>query len=126
MAGICKVTLIGNIGREPELRTTAGGKSVANFSVATSVRKAGEEQTLWHRVTCYDKLADIASQYAKKGRQVYIDGKLNYSTYTDKQGVERTVTEIIANELQLLGGRNEPAEEKPKAKPQAEDTEIPF
>ena len=125
MAGICKVTLIGNIGREPELRTTAGGKSVANFSVATSVRKAGEEQTLWHRVTCYDKLADIASQYAKKGRQVYIDGKLNYSTYTDKQGVERTVTEIIANELQLLGGRNEPAEEKPKAKPAAEE-EIPF
>lgn len=125
MAGICKVTLIGNIGREPELRTTAGGKSVANFSVATSVRKAGEEQTLWHRVTCYDKLADIAAQYAKKGRQVYIDGKLNYSTFTDKQGVERTVTEIIANELQLLGKNEAPAEEKPKARPQAEE-EIPF
>lgn len=124
MAGICKVTLIGNIGRDPEVRTTAGGKSVANFSVATTVRKAGQEQTLWHRVTCYDKLADIAGQYAKKGRTVYIDGKLNYSTFTDKQGVEKTITEIIANELQLLGGRDQ-QEEKPKAAP-IDNEEIPF
>lgn len=122
MAGICKVTLIGNIGREPEVRTTANGKSVANFSVATSVKRAGQDQTQWHRVTCYDKLADIAAQYAKKGRQVYIDGKLNYSTYTDKQGVEKTVTEIIANELQLLG-RQEQTEDKPKP---AQDEDIPF
>jgi single-strand DNA-binding protein len=108
----------------------SNGKSVANISVAmTFRRKDGEEQTQWHRVTLYDKLADIAGQYLRKGRQVYVEGRLNYNTYTDKDGTEKTTTEIIASELQMLGPKeaDSPAPvREPARKPTTPDEEIPF
>lgn len=125
MAGFCKVILMGNVGKDPELRHTANGKSVLNLSVATSNKKQGEEVTLWHRVTMYDKLAEIASQHLRKGRQVCIEGRLNYSSYTDKSGVEKQQTEIIATDLHLIGGnREERPAERPAEKPVEED--LPF
>jgi len=125
MAGFCKVVLMGNVGRDPELRYTANGKGVVNLSVATSTKKQGEEVTSWHKVTMYDKLAEIASQHLKKGRQVCIEGRLNYSSYTDKNGVEKQQTEIIATDLHLIGGnREERPAERSAEKPVEED--LPF
>lgn len=125
MAGFCKVILMGNVGRDPELRYTANGKGVVNLSVATSTKKQGEEVTSWHKVTMYDKLAEIASQHLRKGRQVCIEGRLNYSSYTDKNGVEKQQTEIIATDLHLIGAnREERPAERSAEKPVEED--LPF
>lgn len=129
MAGFCKVILMGNVGRDPELRYTANGKAVLNLSVATSTKKQGEEVTLWHRVTMYDKLAEIAAQHLRKGRQVCIEGRLNYSSFKDKNGIERPQTEIIATDLHLIGGNREERSaerisESPVEKPVEED--LPF
>lgn len=124
MAGLCKAILVGNIGRDPEMRVTAGGKNVCTFSVAVSARKG--DPTTWYRVTCFEKLADIASQYGGKGKQVFVEGKLNVSTYTDKSGVEKMSVDIIANELQFMGrGDAEPARSEP-AKDPVVDEELPF
>jgi single-strand DNA-binding protein len=123
----CKVLLLGNIGRDPEVRMTSGGKAVANFSVATTYKRNGEDQTLWHRVVCYERLADVVSNYAAKGRQVFIEGRLNYSTYTDKNGVEKQTTEIIATELTLLGPKGGSRDEPPPPKPApAVEEDLPF
>lgn len=111
MASVNKVILVGNCGRDPELRHLADGKAVANISIATSTRRkdknTGEtiESTEWHRVTFYDRLAEIAGEYVKKGKSVYIEGRLKYGKYTDQAGVEKSTVDIIATELQLLGGR---------------------
>ena len=122
--GIARVTLIGNVGREPEVRFTANGTSVANFSVAvTFKRKGGEDITQWHRVTVYDKLADIAGRLVHKGRQVYVEGRLNFNTYKDRDGNEKQQVEVIASELQVLGGRSD-ADRPAPATPQ--DEELPF
>lgn len=125
MAGVCRVTLIGNVGRDPEIRYTASGTAVCNISVATSFkRKGGDESTLWHKVTLYDKLAEICNQFAKKGSQVYIEGRLNYSNYTDKSGQEKSQTEIIASELQVLGQRK--FDTTPISPGPRDSEEIPF
>ena len=112
MASVNKVILVGNCGRDPEVRYLPSGQAVANVSVATSSRRkdknSGEmiEDTQWHRVTFYDRLAEIAGEYVKKGRPIYVEGRLKYGTYTDKTtGVEKNTVDIIATELQLLGGR---------------------
>ena len=111
MASVNKVILVGNCGRDPEIRYLPSGQAVANVSVATSTRRkdknSGEmvEDTQWHRVTFYDRLAEIAGEYVKKGRPVYVEGRLKYGKYTDQAGVERNTVDIIATELQLLGGR---------------------
>ncbi|MDQ7747141.1 single-stranded DNA-binding protein [Hydrogenophaga pseudoflava] len=112
MASVNKVILVGNCGRDPEIRYLPSGQAVANVSVATSSRRkdrnSGEtiEDTQWHRVTFYDRLAEIAGEYVKKGRPIYVEGRLKYGTYTDKAtGVEKNTVDIIATELQLLGGR---------------------
>lgn len=112
MASVNKVILVGNCGRDPEIRYLPSGQAVANVSVATSTRRkdknSGEtvEDTQWHRVTFYDRLAEIAGEYVKKGRPIYVEGRLKYGTYTDKTtGVEKNTVDIIATELQLLGGR---------------------
>lgn len=112
MASVNKVILIGNCGRDPEIRYLPSGQAVANVSIATSTRRknrdTGEsvEETQWHRVTFYDRLAEIAGEYVKKGRPVYVEGRLKYGTYVDKAtGVEKNTVDIIATELQLLGGR---------------------
>jgi single-strand DNA-binding protein len=108
--GINKVILVGNIGADPEVRYTQGGTAIANLSVATSEqwtdKQSGQKQerTEWHRVKLFGRLAEIAGEYLKKGRQVYVEGSLRTDKYTDKQGVERYSTDIIASELQMLGG----------------------
>ena len=106
-----KVILVGNLGNDPEVSFLPSGEGVANFSIATSERwtdkSTGEkhENTEWHRLTAYGRLAEIAAELLKKGRQVYVEGRLRTRKWTDKQGVERFTTEIIVRELQLLGKR---------------------
>ena len=108
--GINKVILVGNLGADPEVRYTAGGTAIASLSVATSEqwtdKQSGQKQerTEWHRVKLFGRLAEIAGEYLKKGRQVYVEGSLRTDKYTDKQGVERYTTDIIASDLQMLGG----------------------
>jgi len=111
MASVNKVILVGNCGRDAEIRYLPSGQAVANVSIATSSRRkdrnTGEtvEETQWHRVTFYDRLAEIAGEYVKKGRPLYVEGRLKYGKYTDQGGVERNTVDIIATEMQLLGGR---------------------
>jgi len=111
MASVNKVILVGNCGRDPEIRYLPSGQAVANISVATSSRRkdktTGEtvEDTQWHRVTFFDRLAEIVGEYVKKGRPIYVEGRLSYRKYTDKDGIEKSATDIIATEMQLLGGR---------------------
>ena len=111
MASVNKVILVGNCGRDPEIRYLPSGQAVANVSVATSSRRkdknTGEsiETTEWHRVTFYDRLAEIAGEYVRNGRPIYVEGRLKYGKYTDQSGVEKNTVDIIATELQLLGGR---------------------
>jgi len=109
--GVNKVILIGNLGADPETRAMPSGASVANLRIATTEnwkdRTSGEnqERTEWHRVALFGKLAEIASEYLKKGSQVYIEGSLRTRKWQDKQGNERYSTEIVGNEMQMLGGR---------------------
>jgi single-strand DNA-binding protein len=108
--GINKVILVGNLGADPEVRYTASGTAITSLSVATSEswtdKQSGEKQerTEWHRVKLFGRLAEIAGEYLKKGRQIYIEGSLRTDKYTDKQGVERYSTDIVASEMQMLGG----------------------
>ena len=108
--GINKVILVGNLGADPETRYSAGGTAITSLRIATSEswmdKQSGErqERTEWHRVKLFGKLAEIAGEYLKKGRQVYIEGSLRTDKYTDKDGVEKYSTDIVANEMQMLGG----------------------
>ncbi|MBE0508421.1 MAG: single-stranded DNA-binding protein, partial [Marinospirillum sp.] len=110
--GVNKVILIGNMGADPEMRSTQQGKSVANISIATSEswtdKQTGQkvEKTEWHRLVIFDKLADIAGQYLKKGSKIYIEGKLQTRKWQNQQGVDQYTTEIVVNELQMLDGNN--------------------
>jgi len=151
--GINKVILVGNVGQDPETRYMPNGKAVTNLRVATSEswkdKQSGEqrEQTEWHSIVMYDRLAEIAAEYLRKGSQVYIEGKLRTRKWQDKEGRDRYTTEIQANEMQMLGGRggsggagtesrSEPraaagAAERPAAAPSAGeegtfDDDIPF
>ena len=111
MASVNKVILVGNLGRDPEVRYAPSGSAICNVTIATSRqwkdKTSGErqEETEWHRVVFYDRLAEIAGEYLKKGRPVYVEGRLKTRKWTDKDGVEKYTTEIIAQEMQLLGGR---------------------
>jgi single-strand DNA-binding protein len=111
--GINKVILVGNLGNDPETRYTPSGSAITTISIATSEqwtdKQSGQKQerTEWHRVKFFGRLAEIAGEYLKKGRQVYVEGSLRTDKYTDKQGVERYTTDIIANEMQMLGGTGE-------------------
>ena len=110
MASVNKVILIGNIGKDPETRFMSNGEAVTNITLATTDTwkdKNGEKQekTEWHRVTFYRKLAEIAGEYLKKGRSVYIEGRLETRKWTDKEGVERYTTGIIADSMQMIGNR---------------------
>ncbi|MBL80124.1 MAG: single-stranded DNA-binding protein [Nitrosomonadaceae bacterium] len=111
MASINKVILIGNLGKDPEIRYMPNGEAVTNITLATSETwkdKAGEkkEKTEWHRVTFYRKLAEIVGEYLKKGSSVYVEGRLETRKWTDKTGADRYTTEIIANEMRMLGSRS--------------------
>ena len=111
MASVNKVILIGNLGKDPEVRYLPSGDAVANISIATTETwkdKGGEKQekTEWHRVSMFSKLAEIAGEYLKKGSQVYIEGRLETRKWTDKEGHERYTTEIRADRMQMLGSRS--------------------
>ncbi|MDR2872880.1 MAG: single-stranded DNA-binding protein [Xanthomonadaceae bacterium] len=112
--GINKVILVGNLGNDPDIKYTQGGMAVTRISLATtSVRKDREgnaqERTEWHRVVFFGKLGEIAGEYLRKGSQVYIEGSIRYDKYTGQDGVERYSTDIIADEMQMLGGRGDNA-----------------
>jgi single-strand DNA-binding protein len=111
MASVNKVILIGNCGRDPEVRYAPSGSAIANVTLATSRqwkdKTSGErqEETEWHRVVFFDRLGEIAGEYLKKGKSVYVEGRLKTRKWTDKDGVEKFTTEVIADVMQLLGGR---------------------
>jgi single-strand DNA-binding protein len=112
MASVNKVILLGNLGRDPETRYTTGGDAVCNLNIATSEQwkdKSGEKQekTEWHRVVLFGRQAEIAGEYLKKGRSVYIEGRLQTRKYTDKDGVEKYSTEIVGDRMQLIGSARE-------------------
>ena len=145
--GINKVILIGNLGADPETRHTAGGNAVTNLSVATSEawrdRQSGEqrENTEWHRVVLFGKLAEIAGEYLRKGGKVYLEGRLQTRKWQDRDGNDRWTTEIIANEMQMLDsrggsgamddspssyGRSDSGSKAPAPSPEGLEDDIPF
>lgn len=110
--GINKVILVGNLGNDPDTRYTQGGMAITRISLATtSVRKDKEgnqiEETQWHRVVFFGKTAEVAGEYLRKGSQVYVEGRLKYDKFTGQDGVEKYTTDIIAEEMQMLGGRSD-------------------
>ena len=117
--GVNKAIIVGNLGRDPEVRYTANGNAISNITVATTEswkdKQSGErqEKTEWHRVVFFGRLAEIAGEYLKKGAQVYIEGRLQTRKWEDKSGQERYTTEIVASEMQMLGSRGGGASEAP-------------
>ena len=110
--GVNKVILVGNLGNDPDTKYTQGGMAVTRISLATtSVRNDREgnkqERTEWHRVVFFGKLGEIAGEYLRKGSQVYVEGEIRYDKYTGQDGVEKYTTDIVANEMQMLGGRGD-------------------
>ncbi|MBT3308689.1 MAG: single-stranded DNA-binding protein [Gammaproteobacteria bacterium] len=110
--GVNKVILVGNLGNDPDVKYTADGRAIANISIATTEswkdKNTGEQndKTEWHRVVFFNRLAEIVSEYLKKGSQVYVEGKLQTRKWQDQSGQDRYTTEIVANEMQMLGGRS--------------------
>ena len=119
--GINKVILVGNLGGDPETRYTANGAAITNITVATSEswrdKQTGEnqERTEWHRVVFFNRLAEIAGEYLRKGRQVYIEGSLRTRKWQDQSGQDRWTTEIVANEMQMLGNRGDDVGSRPSS-----------
>ncbi|XLZ68989.1 single-stranded DNA-binding protein [Massilia sp. SR12] len=115
MASVNKVIIVGNLGRDPEIRYMPSGDAIANIAVATSYRSkdrnTGEQKELteWHRISFFGRLAEIVGQYLKKGSSVYVEGRLQTRKYTDKDGIEKYATDIIAENMQMLGGRGDGA-----------------
>ena len=126
MAGINKVILVGNLGRDPEVRTLENGAKVANFTLATSESYKNREgqrvtTTEWHNIVLWRGLADIAERYLSKGNQVYIEGKIRTRSWDDKDGIKRYTTEILGDNLTMLGGRRDMEESEPSP-PAAQET----
>lgn len=123
MASVNRVILIGNLGRDPEVRYTTSGMAMCTLNIATSRawknKTSGEreEETEWHRVILMDRMAENAGEYLAKGRPVYIEGRLRTRKWTDKDGIERYTTEIVGEQMQFLGGREDGASPKPAAAP---------
>lgn len=112
MSSVNKVIILGHLGKDPEVRYMTNGEAVANFSIATTEKwkdKTGEKQekTEWHNITAYRKLAEIVAKYVKKGSLIYIEGKLQTRKWQDKEGKDRYTTEIIADQMQMIGGKRE-------------------
>ncbi|HLG93333.1 MAG TPA: single-stranded DNA-binding protein [candidate division Zixibacteria bacterium] len=135
MASVNKVILIGNLGKDPDLRYTPSGQAVATFSLATNDRykdKDGQmvERAEWHNIVVWGKQAETAKEYLKKGRQIFVEGRIAYRTYDDREGNKRYITEVVAQRIQFLGRREEspetvPAEPEMEA-PGAEEENLPF
>lgn len=133
MSSVCKVILIGRVGRDPETRYMANGDAVVNFSLATSSRKKdGVDDTQWHRITAYGKLADVIGQYIRKGSLMYLEGSIKYGKYQDKNGNEKNTVDIIANQMQMLGNksdddrRNHENEEQQNQRRDQDEEDLPF
>jgi single-strand DNA-binding protein len=141
MASVNKAIIIGNLGADPELRYTSSGTAVAGFNIATTERfkdKSGElqERTEWHSIVCWGRLGELANEYLKKGRSVYIEGRIQTRNYEDKDGIKRYRTEIVAQQMQFLGGRgtgepqSAPSQSKSTSQPEpempADDDDLPF
>jgi len=132
MASVNKVVIVGNLGRDPDVRTTASGDSVTNIAIATSdtwkdkVTGEKREATEWHRVVLFKRLGEIAGQFLKKGSMVYIEGSLRTSKWKDKEGNDRTTTEIVANEMQMLGSRSNYEQPSQSVNPDIEPNEVEF
>src|SRR5210317_834930 len=141
--GVNKAIIVGTLGQDPEVRYTANGGAVANLSVATNEnwrdKATGEmqERTEWHRIVMFNKLAEIASQYLKKGSQAYFEGRIQTRKWQDQSGNDRYTTEIVANDMQMLGGRSQGADNtvpfnppgqqsQPKSKPAASSDVAPI
>ncbi len=127
--GVNKVILVGNLGNEPELRHTPNGSPVANFSIATTdswTNKDGQQETRteWHRIVAWNRLAEICDEYLKKGRQVYIEGRLQTRSWEDQNGQTRRVTEIIATQMLMLGSREGSEGSDPGDKSDAEVADV--
>lgn len=124
-----KCILVGNLGKDAEVRATNSGMQVASLRVATADRKKDQsgqwvDHTEWHSVTCFDKLAALMERFGKKGKQLYIEGKLQTREYTDKEGNKRWMTEIVASDIRLLSGARD-AESAPQAEPQTRRASPP-
>ncbi len=137
MAGLNKAILIGNLGRDPEVRYTPDGLAVANFSIATSEKWKDETRTEWHRIVAFGKLGEICGEYLSKGKQVYIEGRIQTREWEDRDGNKRYTTEIVANNMIMLGSKNSADAGRPAAAipnqgypqpsyPETNDDEIPF
>ena len=137
MAGVNKAILLGNLGKDPEIRRLDDGRAVANFSIATSEsykNKAGERvtNTEWHNIVLWSPLADIAENYLKKGSQVYIEGKISNRSYEDKDGVKKYISEVVGRDITLLGrapdsaGQNQTNETNEAKKEDAVEDDLPF
>ena len=127
MAGVNKVILVGNLGKDPELRYTPSSQAVATFSLATNRKwkdKEGQmqDQTDWHNIVTWGRQAEIAKEYLKKGSPIYIEGRIQYRTYNDRDGNKRYITEIVAQSVQMLGRKGAEAAE-PEA-PQAQEVDV--
>lgn len=135
MASVNKVFLIGHVGKDPEIINTAGGNTIAKFSLATSEKYNGEEKTQWHRIVVFGKLTEIVAQYIKKGSQVYLEGKIDYQQW-ESEGVTKYATDIVVFQMQMLGAKGQtdkpapaktPAREYQAPPPSEQDTDdIPF
>jgi len=119
--GINKVILVGNLGKDPDIRYTASGAAIANITIATTEswrdKQSGEKQekTEWHRVVFFSRLAEIVGEYLRKGSQIYVEGRLQTRKWQDQSGQDRYTTEIVANEMQMLGGRGDGGGQAPQA-----------
>ena len=133
MVSVNKVTILGALGKDPEVRYTSNSKAIATISVATSYKaKDKEPETEWHRVVFFGRLAEIANEYLKKGSSVYVEGRLRTQKWTDKNGVERYTTEIVAEQMQMLGGNKDekkpatPAKQAQQPDDDDLDSDLPF
>jgi single-strand DNA-binding protein len=132
MASVNKVILIGNLGRDPELRYMPNGSAVCNFSIATTrswkSKESGErqEETEWHRVVLFERLAEVAGEFLKKGRPVYIEGRLRTRKWTDKDGIEKFTTEIVGDQMQLLGSKPDDGSNAVPEGSAPDDDDIPY
>ena len=126
MAGVNKIILLGNLGKDPELKySQASGKAVCRFSLAVSDRRGGEEQTEWFNIVCFDRTAEIANEYLAKGRQVYLEGRLQTRKYQDQNGQDRYMTEVIVSNLTLVGSRRDSGDDYSAPAPQREQVSRP-
>lgn len=140
-SGLNKAILIGNLGKDPEIRYTPSGLGVANFNIATSetwTSKEGEKETRteWHRIVAFGKLAEICGEYLSKGKQVYIEGRIQTRDWEDKNGIKRYTTEVVASQMLMLGSRDSADTARPQSPPVADfqggpaqgpgDDDIPF